>query len=92
MVTRASDDYVDPKTLTKWTPLDDGGKSAASLRAKATKTRLSELENDMFERSEKQQARENRSVQLKKFLVDSNIETSTMSSSSLNRAEKHVNF
>lgn len=92
MVTRASDDYVDPKSLTKWTSLDDGAKSAASLRAKATKTRLSELETDMFERSEKQLARENRSAQLKKFLVESNIESTTTSSSSANRAEKHVNF
>lgn len=93
MVTRASDDYVDPKTLTKWTPLvENDGKSAASLRAKATKNRLSELETDMFERSEKQLARENRSAQLKKFLVESNIETTTTSSSSANRSEKHVNF
>lgn len=89
MVTRASDDYVDPKTLTKWTAIDDGQRSAASLRAKATKARLSDLETEMFERSEKQQAREQRSAQLKKFLVESDIETTTTTSS---RAERRVNF
>lgn len=88
MVTRASDDYVDPKTLTKWTAIDDGQRSAASLRAKATKARLNDLETEMFERSEKQQAREQRSAQLKKFLVESDIETTTTSS----RAERRVNF
>lgn len=89
MVTRASDDYVDPKSLTKWTALGDENKnSAASLRAKATKARLHDLESEMFERSEKQQAREQRSAQLKKFLVESEIESSSTS----RRTEKHVNF
>lgn len=91
MVTRASDDFVDPKSLTKWTSLSASGeesnKSAASQRARATKARLAELESDMFDRSEKQAARENRSAQLKRFMVESNIESSSSS-----RTEKHVNF
>ncbi len=88
MVTTASNDYIDPKNLTKWTALDDGGNSAASVRAKATKARLNDLETEMFERSEKQMAREARSAQLKKFLVESEIDTS----SAVTKSEKHVNF
>lgn len=106
MVTRASDDFVDPKSLTKWTAL--GGSrsdqqqdalevSKSAARAKATKARLAELESDMFERSEKQQARENRSAQLRRFMAESNIEQSSSvqqqsSSSSSQRTEKRVNF
>lgn len=87
MVTTASNDYIDPKNLTKWTALDDGN-SAASVRAKASKARLNDLETEMFERSEKQVAREKRSAQLKKFLVESDIDTSAV----VNKSEKHVNF
>lgn len=87
MVTTASNDYVDPKNLTKWTALDDGN-SAASVRAKETKARLKDLETEMYERSEKQEARERRSAQLKKFLVDSEIDTSNV----VNKSDKHVNF
>lgn len=86
MVTTASNDYVDPKKLTKWTAIDDGN-SAASIRAKATKARLNDLEMDMFERSEKQVAREKRSAQLKRFLVDSEIDMTNV-----NKSEKHVSF
>lgn len=96
MVSRASDDFVDPKSLTKWSSLTSGAegameasKSAASQRAKATKARLAELDADMYERSEKQNARENRSAQLKRFMQESNIE---QSSSSSTKVEKHVNF
>lgn len=92
MVTKASDDYVDPKSLTKWTAINDGQKSAASMRAKATKARLNDLETEMFERSEKQQAREKRSAQLKKFLMDSDIETTTVTTANSSRTERHVNF
>ncbi|KAJ6641716.1 hypothetical protein Bhyg_06656 [Pseudolycoriella hygida] len=87
MVTTASNDYVDPKNLTKWTAIDDGN-SAASNRAKATKARLNDLETEMFERSEKQVAREKRSAQLKKFLVESEIDTSNV----VNKSEKIANF
>lgn len=87
MVTTASNDYIDPKKLTKWTALDDGN-SAASIRAKATKARLNDLETEMYERSEKQEAREKRSAQLKRFLVESEIDTSNV----VNKSEKHVNY
>lgn len=44
--------------------------SGASLRAKASKARLEDLESEMTERSEKQLAREKRSQALKKFIAD----------------------
>lgn len=64
----------------KWTKLtsdSESHNSAASLRAQASKVRLQELESDICDRSEKQLAREKRSAQLKQFLLDSDIETST---------------
>lgn len=89
MVTTASNDYIDPKNLTKWTALNDNNeKSAASIRAKASKARLDDLETEMFERSEKQIAREKRSAQLKKFLVESEIDTSNV----VNKSDKLVNY
>lgn len=66
--------------LLKWTKLTSDAESqssSASLRAQASKARLQELESDICERSEKQLAREKRSAQLKQFLLDSDIETST---------------
>lgn len=48
--------------------------SAASLRAKATKARLADIETDMFERSEKLMEREKRAANLKKMLADSDFE------------------
>lgn len=61
----------EPVAITKWSSLtattDDSG---ASARAKATKARLDDLETEMFERSEKQAAREKRSQALKKFIAD----------------------
>ncbi|XP_037044322.1 uncharacterized protein LOC119080188 [Bradysia coprophila] len=89
MVTTASNDYIDPKNLTKWTALDDGNSnSAASVRAKASKARLNDLESEMFERSEKQMAREKRSAQMKQFLVESEIDTSNV----VNKSDKLVNY
>jgi len=69
---------VEPSSTLKWTKVtqeDNSHSSAASLRAQASKTRLQELDADIYERGEKQLAREKRSAQLKQFLVDSDIET-----------------
>lgn len=71
---------TEPLDITKWTKvkvdstLSDAASSAASLRAEQTKARLADLETEMFERSEKQLAREARSERLKQFLADSDIE------------------
>lgn len=92
MVTTASNDYIDPKNLTKWTALEPSENSAASARAKATKARLNDLETEMFERSEKQMAREIRSAQLKKFLAESEIDTSNVVNKSDRQVDRHVNF
>lgn len=79
MVTRRRQE-VEPSSagLLKWTKVtqeDNSQTSSASLRAQASKARLQELDADIYERNEKQLAREKRSAQLKQFLVDSDIET-----------------
>lgn len=77
-LTSRREEEVEPIAITKWTAVksvDETDSSAASARAKATKARLNDLESEMFERSEKQLAREKRSQQLKQFLADSDIET-----------------
>lgn len=64
------EDVEEPIAVTKWNKVsalssattEDSG---ASLRAKASKARLDDLENEMFERTEKQLAREKRSQALK---------------------------
>lgn len=69
----------EPSSVAKWTNISSEASqstnSTASLRAQASKARLDDLESEMFERSEKQLAREKRSAQLKQFLIDSDIET-----------------
>lgn len=78
MVTRRRQE-VEPSSasLLKWTKVtqEDNSQSSAASRAQASKTRLQELDADIYQRSEKQLAREKRSAQLKQFLVDSDIET-----------------
>lgn len=78
LTSRREEEANEPLSITKWSALaktkvseDD---NSASLRAKATKARLDDLESEMFERNEKQLAREKRSQQLKKFLADSDID------------------
>jgi len=69
---RREEEAEEPSAITKWsavssTNADDSG---AALRARATKARLEDIESDMFERSEKQLAREKRSQALKKFIAN----------------------
>ena len=49
----------------------------ASSRARATKARLQDLENDMFDRTERQAARDKRLADVRQMLADT---------------EKHVSF
>lgn len=85
MVTNTTDDTESSAGLTKWTSVSAAEtNSAASQRVKATKARLNDLESEMFERSERQMARDKRSANLKKFLADSDID--------MGKVEKHVNF
>lgn len=69
-MTSRREEESEPVAVTKWSAVEAVDSSAASLRAKATKARLDDLETEMFERSEKQLAREKRSQQLKKFIAD----------------------
>lgn len=77
-LTSRREEEAEPIAVTKWTKMksvDETDSSGASARVKATKARLDDLESEMFERSERQLARDKRSQQLKQFLVDSDIET-----------------
>jgi hypothetical protein len=89
-----ADDIIESNTLSNWNTAVDEIKSGASNRARASKARLDELETDMFERSEKQAARDKRSVHLKKFLsdteFDSNENNSQMARLSSSKIEKKI--
>lgn len=71
MTSRREEEASEPVSVTKWSALSSVTEdSGASLRAKATKARLDDLESEMNERTEKQLAREKRSQALKKFIAD----------------------
>lgn len=59
----------------KWTKLDNRGvedsESFAALRAKQTKARLQDIEQDMIDRNERQFYREQRAANVKKLLAES---------------------
>lgn len=75
LTSRREEATVEPTSISKWSAVSSRDEdSGASLRARATKARLDDLESEMFERSEKQLAREKRSQQLKQFLADSEID------------------
>ncbi|XP_063701720.1 uncharacterized protein LOC134831827 isoform X3 [Culicoides brevitarsis] len=59
--------------LTRWSKLDtslDDSSSLAKQRAAQSKARLAELEDDMYQREERQIARERRAANLKKMIRD----------------------
>ncbi|XP_055690201.1 uncharacterized protein LOC129793818 [Lutzomyia longipalpis] len=97
MVSRSAvdDSNYNARDLTKWTALeDDSAHSAAALRAKATKARLADIESEMFDRSERQAARERRVANMKKVLAENDDEF-THSAKALtlsSKAEKKVTF
>lgn len=75
--------------LTKWTALgksDD--ESAASQRAKATRARLTDLEDEMNELNERSAMREKRAARLRALVADSDSETNISSSKVTIRTEK----
>lgn len=76
---------------TKWcrkTESHDG--LEASSRALASKARLHELENDMFERSERQAARDRRLANMRQVLADNEVDDIAIQALSLGK--KHVSF
>lgn len=83
--------------MTKWTALKDfDDESAAIQRAKATRARLSDLEDEMTELSERTAAREKRAARLRALVADTESADTTMASSKISirseREKKQVTF
>lgn len=84
-------------SLTKWTAIgksDD--ENAAAQRAKVTRARLTDLEDEMNELSERTAMREKRAARLRALVADSDTADSTMTSSKVTirseREKKQVTF
>src|SRR5690349_12005941 len=58
--------------LTKWSKLTDynDSESFANVRARQSAARIQEIEQDMLDRTERQQKREQRSANVRKLLAD----------------------
>lgn len=94
------DGAVSTEGLTKWTPISPpeemvGRESSATLRARQSKDRLNDIEEEMALMAEKQQAREKRLARLKALVAESeddgnfNAEASKSKSVSIStRSEK----
>ncbi|XP_014370120.2 uncharacterized protein LOC106720062 [Papilio machaon] len=83
--------------LTKWTALKNvDEESAAAQRAKATRARLTDLEDEMSELSERTAAREKRAARLRALVADSDSTDTTVSASKITiraeREKKQVTF
>lgn len=63
----------------------------SSSRARATKARLHDLESDMFDRSERQAARDRRMANVRQILAD-NHDVDEIAMKAMSLAEKHVSF
>ncbi|CAG9781838.1 unnamed protein product [Diatraea saccharalis] len=83
-------------SLTKWTALNRDDESAAAQRARATRARLTDLEDEMTELSEKSAAREKRAARLRALVADSDASESTLAASKITvraeREKKQVTF
>lgn len=84
-------------SLTKWTAIgksDD--ESAAAQRAKASRARLTDLEDEMNELSERTAMREKRAARLRALVADSDVSDTTVASSKVTirseREKKQVTF
>lgn len=66
--------------LTKWTALkdEDNTNSAAAMRAKMSKARLSDLEDEMEQLAEKQAARERRVASLRALMAENAEDSEAM--------------
>lgn len=82
--------------LTKWTAIgmsDD--ESAAAQRAKASRARLTDLEDEMNELNERTAMREKRAARLRALVADSESSDTTVAASKVtirSEKEKHVTF
>ncbi|XP_026499336.1 uncharacterized protein LOC113403109 [Vanessa tameamea] len=84
-------------SLTKWSAVKDfDDESAAVQRAKATRARLTDLEDEMSELSERTAAREKRAARLRALVADTDSSDTTVSSSKISiraeREKKQVTF
>lgn len=62
--------------LTRWTPLErETTESAAAVRAKQSKARINDIEEEMVALAEKQAARERRAARLKALVAEASEET-----------------
>lgn len=66
--------------LTKWQKSTDynDSESYAAARARQSAARIQDIENDMYERSERQNAREQRSANLKKLLAEGDFDADSL--------------
>ncbi|VVC86265.1 unnamed protein product [Leptidea sinapis] len=82
--------------LTKWTALKDDEESAAAQRAKATRARLSDLEDEISELSERNAAREKRAARLRALVADTESSDTNVASTKITirteREKKQVTF
>lgn len=75
--------------LTKWTALSKSDdETAAAQRAKATRARLTDLEDEMNELSERTALREKRAARLRALVADNESETNVQSTKITIRSEK----
>ncbi|XP_068618437.1 uncharacterized protein [Battus philenor] len=75
--------------LTKWTALKSvDEESAAAQRAKATRARLTDLEDEMTELSERSAAREKRAARLRALVADADADTTVAATKVTIRAER----
>ncbi|KAG7313432.1 hypothetical protein JYU34_000557 [Plutella xylostella] len=88
----------DEGNLTKWTALKSDDESNAVQRAKATRARLTDLEDEMTELSERSAAREKRAARLRALVAENEAEesssnvTSTKVTFRAEREKKQVTF
>lgn len=76
-------------SLTKWSALKSEEESAAAQRAKASRARLSDLEDEMTELNERSAAREKRAARLRALVADSDSADTTIASTKISiRSEK----
>lgn len=81
---------TEDNSLTKWTALKNGDEeSAAMQRAKASRARLSDLEDEMSELNERSAMREKRAARLRALVADNECSDSSMSTTKVTvRSEK----
>lgn len=74
------EDEPSNKDLTRWTPLEREEESGAAIRARQSRAKINDIEEEMQAMAEKQAARERRAARLKQFIADSAEETEAVNS------------